>query len=177
MSDDDWTISPYCQVHLYLCKALCRPRSWAHDPPWSQSLRTPEAIRPKPEPVTESDQVREPAPTSVPVGILVEIHGMEWSPAHIPTEEGLLFPFQKPPRSSVFKASHQSWTTVNIGLSIEACFCHGKKMNKVIVTLQLAILTFFSGFWDIYSQLQLSFLFLWHGRIHQTPSLAQEEEV
>lgn len=50
-------------------------------------------IRPKSELVTESDQVREPAPTSVPVGIMVEIDGMEWSPAHIPTEEGLLFPF------------------------------------------------------------------------------------
>lgn len=39
---------------------------------------------------TESDLVREPAPTSVPEGVLVEYEGMEGSPAHIPAAEGEL---------------------------------------------------------------------------------------
>lgn len=32
-------------------------------------------------------QVREPAPASIPEGVLVEFEGMEWNPAHTPTTE------------------------------------------------------------------------------------------
>lgn len=44
----------------------------------------------EPEPIMESVQVREPAPVSIPEGVLVEFECMEWSPAHTPTTEGVL---------------------------------------------------------------------------------------
>ncbi|XP_058649111.1 proteoglycan 4-like [Onychostoma macrolepis] len=42
------------------------------------------------EPLPSSDQVREPATSSVAEGVLVELEGLEGSPAHTPTTEGVL---------------------------------------------------------------------------------------
>ncbi|XDV39905.1 hypothetical protein PO909_009080 [Leuciscus waleckii] len=47
----------------------------------------------EPEPNSMSDQVREPTTSSVPVGIIVEFEGMEWSPAHTTIAEGELVKF------------------------------------------------------------------------------------
>ncbi len=41
----------------------------------------------EPEPQECSDQVREPATPSIPEGVLVEIEGLEGSPAHTPAAE------------------------------------------------------------------------------------------
>ncbi|ROL27920.1 hypothetical protein DPX16_11050 [Anabarilius grahami] len=54
--------------------------------------RTEPTIAPEPEPHSESDQVCEPATSSVPVGLLVEYEGVEESPAHTPVAEILLSP-------------------------------------------------------------------------------------
>jgi len=57
----------------------------------STSEPTPEHnIAPEPEPNSVSDQVSEPATLSVPVGVLVEFKGMDWSPTHTHTAEGEL---------------------------------------------------------------------------------------
>ncbi len=47
-------------------------------------------IATEPEPQASSDQVREPATSSVPEGVLVVIEGLEGSPAHTPATEGEL---------------------------------------------------------------------------------------
>ncbi len=56
------------------------------------SSPTPKPVtsQPEPEPQECSDQVREPATSSVPEGVLVEIEGLEGSPAHTPAAEGEL---------------------------------------------------------------------------------------
>ncbi len=45
-------------------------------------------VTPEPEPQEFSDQVREPASSSVPEGGLVEIESLEGSPTHTPAAEG-----------------------------------------------------------------------------------------
>lgn len=52
--------------------------------------RTDSTIASEPEPRQMSDQVREPATSSVPVGLLLEFKGMEVSPAHTPTDVVML---------------------------------------------------------------------------------------
>ncbi|XP_016124666.1 uncharacterized protein [Sinocyclocheilus grahami] len=47
-------------------------------------------VAPEPEPLELSDQVREPATSPVPKGVLVEIEGLQGSPAHTPAAEGEL---------------------------------------------------------------------------------------
>ncbi|KAL0181961.1 hypothetical protein M9458_021336, partial [Cirrhinus mrigala] len=52
---------------------------------------TPEPIiAPEPEHNGNSDQVCEPATSSVPVGVLVQLERMEWGPADIPVAESEL---------------------------------------------------------------------------------------
>ncbi len=45
-------------------------------------------IAPEPEPQEMSEQMREPATSPIPEGVLVEIECLEGSPAHTPTTEG-----------------------------------------------------------------------------------------
>ncbi|ROK87110.1 hypothetical protein DPX16_10250 [Anabarilius grahami] len=52
--------------------------------------KTEPIIALEPEPDEESDQVQEPATSSVPVGVLVKYKGMKWRPGHISKTEGEL---------------------------------------------------------------------------------------
>lgn len=50
--------------------------------------KTEPTIAPESEPQCESDQVCEPAPPSIAVGVLVKYEGIEEHPDHNPTTEG-----------------------------------------------------------------------------------------
>lgn len=55
---------------------------------------TEPSIALEPEPKEKSDQVRDPATTSVPEGILLEFQGMKWSPTPSITADELLIAWE-----------------------------------------------------------------------------------
>ncbi len=56
----------------------------------AQETANEQSIAPQPEPLNLSNQVREPATSPFPKGVLVEIEYFEGSPAHTPATEGEL---------------------------------------------------------------------------------------